>query len=132
MHTIEGDLALLALLDPQTPAHILQCAILPAPAAAIQAADLFGRGIVEETEHVAADARGARFGHVEPGGHGHGRVGAVAAFAEDLEAALCGERLRAGYDGFGAVDGGAAGGEGGEGGLGGGEGGGWVERHRGW
>ena len=96
-----------AIFDSQALPHSLQRALRASPSRAIERADFLRFGVVEQAEHVAADARVAGLGDVQPSGDGDGGICAVAAFAQDLEAAGIGERLGGGDDAFGGVDGGA-------------------------
>ena len=96
-----------AILDSQALPHSLQRALRASPSRAIERADLLRLGVVEQAEHVTADARVAGLGDVQAGRDGDGGICAVAAFAQDLEAAGIGERLGGGDDAFGGVDGGA-------------------------
>ena len=57
---------------------------------------LAGLRIVVEAEAVAADARGAWFADIQGCGHGHCRVGRIAARTQNPEANLAGQRLAAG------------------------------------
>ena len=76
-----------AILDSQALPHSLQRALRAGPSRAIQRADLLRLGVVEQAKHVTTNARVTGFGDVQAGGDGDGGICAVAAFAQDLEAA---------------------------------------------
>lgn len=67
MDALHGDLARCALLDSEVLADGLERRLLSRATGAVHGRDLLGGGIVEEDEHVAADARGAWLCHVQSG-----------------------------------------------------------------
>jgi hypothetical protein len=70
----------------------------PGPAARVEAAKLLHLRVVDEREHVAADAGHRRFDHREDGGGGDRGIDRIAAFLHHLQSRRGCERLARGND----------------------------------